>query len=200
MTRIPGPNVVTLARPLERDRDDEQRPDSDIDRAPACLSRHGERGRDRVPDDGERQRSEHERLQSPHATLPSPPTTVSARAWAANGQPAIVAAGVVVSYPSENEGQPERRDGQRPTHGDERAPRRSDRCMKDARPRPAHDECARNAPQEGRMRRLVKPETESRAEPDEQRHDERGSDNQRHVGGEDRRDRTRRESRAAAPP
>ena len=39
------------------------------------------------------------------------------------------------------------------------------------------------------MRRLVEPETESRAEPDEQRDDERGADDQRDVDGEDRRDR-----------
>src|SRR6476659_9562061 len=86
-------------RPLERDRDDDKRPDRNVDRSAPRLSCHGEYGRGRVPDDREGQRSEQEGLQSPHAILPSPPTTVSANACAANGHPAIVAAGDIVSDP-----------------------------------------------------------------------------------------------------
>ena len=60
--------------------DEHERPERDVERAPAGLRGDGERRCQGVGDDADGERSEQERLQSPHAILPSPPATVSASA------------------------------------------------------------------------------------------------------------------------
>ena len=77
-----------------------------------------------------------------------------------------------------------------PASGDERAPRRRDRWREGRGCVGPRTTSALGTPRRsGRVRRLVEPEPEPRAEPDEQRHDERGAGDQRDVDGEDRRDR-----------
>ena len=183
----PGPKVVTAAPAFHGDRDEEKWPGADIDRGSARLRRNGDCRRERVPEDAEGEHAEQERLQIPHATLPSPPTTVSASAWAANGQPPSATAGLPGEPASDDNHQPEHGNDQWPSKGDERTPRWRDLRVEDVRPSAVEHERARDATQESGMRGLMEPETEPCPETDEKRHHEPLADDQRKVDGQDRR-------------
>jgi hypothetical protein len=86
-------------RPSMRDGKDREGTKCYLEGTSAGLRRDRKRCHQCVCNDADSDRSEQECLQSPHAILPSPPTTVSDKAWAASGQPAIVRLGAPRAAP-----------------------------------------------------------------------------------------------------
>jgi hypothetical protein len=87
-------------RSFLRDRDESKRPECEVEGVAASLRTQGQCGKERVRESAYRGRAEEKGLQSPHATLPSPLATVSARAWATSGHPAIAMAGATTIEPA----------------------------------------------------------------------------------------------------
>ena len=92
--RRPGPNVVTVASPSTLDRDDDERPEPDVERIDPrpALRRRAPPARHTQ---GHRRASAPRRnaLRARMPTLPSPPITVSASACATSGHPATTSSG-----------------------------------------------------------------------------------------------------------
>ena len=175
------------ARPTRR----RSGPTRDVDRSAARLSRHGERGRDRVPDDARRPAI---RARTPSEPTCDPPVSADdGQRQCVRGERAARRSSrrdVVASTPPSNERQPERRDRQRPTHGDELRAAVA-RRPHEGRVSSARARRARSGPlaEGAACAASWSPSPSPVPSADEQRDDERGADDQRDVDGEDRRDR-----------